>query len=677
MSAGRPAVAKRRIVIALAGNPNSGKTSIFNALTGGHQYVGNWPGVTVEKKEGQCRYLGHDVTIVDLPGAYSLTAYSLDERVARDFLVSQHPDGVVTVVDASNLERNLYLVAQLLELGVRVVVALNMVDVALGRRMKIDAVKLGQALGVRVVVTSGVTAEGIEELKQAVHDLGRGAQPKPFHLPYGHDLEAAIEQVSALVSERGAPALVPLRWQAVKVLEGDEVELGRHAEVAGLAELLSKLRQSLERHFGYDVETAIVEQRYGFLNGVVHECVERSPDLAGRLSMSEGIDAVVTNRWLGVPIFLVLMWLVFQLVFAVGTPLSDLVGKGLHLLGLAAAAGLSALRAPAWLASFVSDGLFGGVGAVLVFVPNIVILFLVISLLEDSGYMARAAFVMDRFMHLMGLHGKSFIPMIVGFGCNVPAIMATRTLESRKDRILTVLVNPLMSCSARLPIYILFTGAFFTRQRGLVVFSLYLLGIVLAVLTARVFKWLFFKSENAPLIMELPPYHRPLLRSTLQHVWERSSLFVRKAGTVIAAAVAVVWLLGNLPWGVKYASEASLLGQIGTLIAPLLKPAGFGYWWAGAALLSGVVAKEIVVGTMGAVFGVHADGLAGVLHQYFTPLSAYAFMVMCLIYIPCISAVAAIRRETNWRWTILAVGYTLVLGWLVATGVYQLGRLLA
>jgi ferrous iron transport protein B len=528
-----------------------------------------------------------------------------------------------------------------------------------------------------VVETNGVKGEGIEELKQAVHDLGRSDPAQPLHLPYGDDLEAAIEQVANLLTERGCTPAVSLRWLAVKLMEGDEAELGRCSEVAGLAELLARLRQALEHHFGYDVETALIERRYGFLNGVVRECMTRRPDLAGRLSISDGVDAVVTNRWLGVPIFLLVMWLVFQLVFAVGTPLANLLGKGFHLLGLVVASGLAEVQAPAWLGSFISDGLIDGIGAVLVFVPNIVILFLVISLLEDSGYMARAAFVMDRFMHLLGLHGKSFIPMIIGFGCNVPAILATRALESRKDRILTILVNPLMSCSARLPIYILFTGAFFSRQRGLVVFSLYLLGIVLAVLTARVLKWLFFKTENAPLIMELPPYHRPRLRSTLQHVWDRSWMFVRKAGTVIAAAVTVVWLLGNLPWGVQYASADSLLGRIGALIAPLLAPAGFGYWWTGAALLAGVVAKEIVVSTMGTVFGVHADGLAGILHQYFTPLSAYSFMAMCLIYIPCISTVAAIRRETNWRWTALAVGYTMVLGWLVGTGVYQVGKLVS
>jgi ferrous iron transport protein B len=565
----------------------------------------------------------------------------------------------------------------LLELGARVIVALNMVDVALGRGIEIDVPRLSQALGVRIVETNGISGAGVDELRRAAHDLARGARSRPLAVPYGHDLEAAIGRLTPGVQERATAQGVSGRWLALKLLESDEAEAGQLTQDRDVLRDVQAVRAELARHFGYDVETAIVEQRYGFLNGVVRECVRRRPDLEDRLSLTDGVDSVVTNRWLGIPVFLFLMWVVFQLVFTVGTPISDLVGKGFHLLGLAVAAGLSALHAPAWLGSLVSDGLIDGVGSVLTFVPNIVILFLIISLLEDSGYMARAAFVMDRFMHFLGLHGKSFIPMIVGFGCNVPAIMATRTLESRKDRILTILVNPLMSCSARLPIYILFTGAFFTRQRGFIVFSLYLLGIVLAVLTARVFKWLFFREEVAPLIMELPPYHRPQLRATLQHVWDRSSMFVRKAGTVIAAAVAVIWLLGNLPWGVAYASEASLLGRIGALLVPVLKPAGFGYWWAGAALLAGVVAKEIVVGTMGTVFGVPAAGLSDVLRQYFTPLSAYAFMVMCLIYIPCISTVAAIRRETNWRWTILAVGYTLVLGWLVATVVYQLGRLLS
>ncbi|MBM3322805.1 ferrous iron transport protein B, partial [candidate division WOR-3 bacterium] len=428
---------------------------------------------------------------------------------------------------------------------------------------------------------------------------------------------------------------------------------------------------------GTDAETAVVERRYGFLNGLVRECTRRKPGVGRRLAVSDEIDRVVTNRWIGIPFFLLLLWGTFQLVFTVGAPLSDLVDGFFGWLGGAAGAGLAALHAPGWLASLVTDGLVAGVGSVLVFVPNILILFLVISLLEESGYMARAAFVMDRFMHLLGLHGKSFIPMIVGFGCNVPAILATRTLESRKDRILTVMINPLMSCSARLPIYVLFAGAFFGRQQGLVVFSLYLLGILLAVLVARLFRRLFFKEEVAPLIMELPPYHLPTLRSVLTHMWERAWLFVRKAGTIIAAASVVIWLLGSLPWGVQYASESSVIGRIGSVLAPLLAPAGFGYWWAAVSLAAGVIAKEIVVSTMGAIHGVGPDGLTEVLCRQFTPVSAYAFMVMSLVYIPCVAAMAAIKREAGGRWTLLAIGYTLVLGWLLAVAVFQVGSRLA
>jgi ferrous iron transport protein B len=669
---------KRCIKIALAGNPNSGKTSIFNALTGAHQYVGNWPGVTVEKKEGHSSYGGHEVVVVDLPGTYALDAYTIDERVARDFLVHEHPDAVVAVVDASNLERNLYLVAQLLELGARVVVALNMVDVAEGRGLEIDRSRMETILGVRVVPTVASRGTGIDGLKRLIHDIRYDTQPAGFTISYGPDLEAAIGRLAAAIEQHAPVSGVSARWRAIKLLEGD---VGQLAELRGDAGdrvrvELERLKSELERKYGYDVETAIVERRYGFLNGLVKECTRRHPGFTSRLDMTEAIDRVVTNRWVGIPIFLVLIWATFQLVFTVGAPLSGVLGEFFHWLGGASRSWLASSGAPGWLGSLLSDGLIDGVGAVLVFVPNIMILFLIITLLEDSGYMARAAFVMDRFMHLLGLHGKSFIPMIIGFGCNVPAIMATRTLESRKDRILTVLINPLMSCSARLPVYILFTGAFFTRQRGLVVFSLYLLGIVLAVLVARLFKWVFFREEVAPLIMELPPYHVPALRSVLAHMWDRSWLFVRKAGTVIALAVVAVWLLASLPWGTPYASATSLIGRIGSVLAPVLRPAGFGYWWAAASLLAGVVAKEIVVSTMATIHGVGPQGLVGVVRDQFTPASAYAFMVMSLIYIPCIASIAAIRRETNWRWASLAVGYTLVLGWLAAVAVYQVGRLL-
>ncbi len=667
---------KREMRIALAGNPNSGKTSIFNALTGAHQYVGNWPGVTVERKEGRFTFEGHEVRLVDLPGTYALDAYTLDERVAREYLVNENPDAVIAVVDASNLERNLYLVAQLIELGARVIIALNMVDVAEARGLEIDADKLGTLLGVKVVPTVASKNIGIDRLRRAVHDIHTDAPLSGLRVSYGEDIETRLARLIEVVRAAWPERADRARWWALKLLEHDPSALAE-MESSGAADrirpVLESVRTSLEKHVGTDAETAVVERRYGFLSGLVKECTRRRPGLSGRLGASDDIDRVVLNRWIGIPLFLALMWGTFQLVFTVGAPLSDLIDRLFGWLGRQAGTGISLLGAPEWLASLAAGGLIAGVGSVLVFVPNIIILFFVISLLEESGYMARSAFVMDRFMHLLGLHGKSFIPMMVGFGCNVPAILATRTLESRKDRILTILVNPLMSCSARLPVYVLFAGAFFSRHQGLVVFSLYLLGIVLAVLVARLFKWLFFKEEAAPLIMELPPYHLPTVRSILTHTWERAWLFVRRAGTVIAPASVAIWLLAGLPWGVKYASESSIIGRLGAVIAPLLRPAGFGYWWAAVSLVAGVIAKELVVSTMASLHSTGPDGLGAVLRQVFTPVSAYAFMVMSLVYIPCVATVAAIKRETNWRWTALAVGYTLALVWLLAVAVFQFG----
>ncbi|OYD16215.1 ferrous iron transport protein B [candidate division WOR-3 bacterium JGI_Cruoil_03_51_56] len=665
------------IKIALAGNPNSGKTTVFNALTGSRQYVGNWPGVTVEKKEGKFRFENHEVTVVDLPGTYSLSAYSLDEKVARDFLVNEKPDAVVVVVDASNLERNLYLVAQLLELGAKVIVDLNMMDVAKSRGIMIDTQKLEQILGVKVVGTVASRGTGLDRLRRMIHDIRKDEPPPGFRILYGRDFEAALDGLSGLIEEHGLTRSVSARWRALKLLEGDATELKlleTNPDAEAVRVELNQIRTKLEHKYGYDVETAIVERRYGYLNGVVKECTHRKPGVAGRLTMSDKIDKVVTNRWVGIPIFLLLMWGTFQLVFKLGDPLVGYIEALFEWFGGVVSTTLAS--SPAWLSSLMVDGLINGIGSVLVFIPNIVILFLVISLLEDSGYMARAAFVMDRFMHALGLHGKSFIPMIIGFGCNVPAIMATRTLESRKDRILTILVNPLMSCSARLPIYTLFTAAFFSRNQGLVVFSLYLMGIVLAIAMARIFKGIFFKHEVAPLIMELPPYHLPSIRGVLTHMWERASLFVRKAGTIIAGVVVLVWLLASLPWGVEYASQASIIGKIGVFIAPIFSPAGFGNWQAAVSLTFGILAKEVVVGTMGTLYGVGKEGLTAIVSGQFTPLSAYAFMAMSLLYIPCIASIAAIWRETNWKWTLLTVGYTLVLGWLVAVLIYQVGSLL-
>jgi len=608
--------------------------------------------------------------VVDLPGIYSLTAYSLDERIARDFLVREKPDAVVAVIDASNLERNLYLVTQLLELGAHVILDLNMMDMVRSRGVEIDTGKISAVLGIPIIETVAHRGEGIDDLKEAILKL-QAERGDSFRIDYDHDIEGEIEKLQDAVTLPGYPS----RWVAVKLLEGD-AEVLKALENTEIVPLVLESQTKLERHLGYDLETALVERRYAFLSGLVKESTRRKLDLMERMDLSDRIDRVLVNRFLGIPIFLVMMWLVFQLVFTLGAPLAEWIDAFMGWLGQAVSSGIGAMGAPQWLSSLLSDGIIGGVGSVIVFLPNIILLFLGIAVLEASGYMARAAFVMDRLMHALGLHGKSFIPMLLGFGCNIPGIMATRTLESEKDRILTILVNPLMSCSARLPIYVLFAGALFPRNQGLVIFSLYLLGIILAVVVARVFKGIFFKGEVAPLIMELPPHRLPTIKGVLVHMWERSSLFLRKAGTIIFLGVVLIWFLASLPFGVEYASQESVIGKLGSVFAPLPKPAGFGFWQAGVALSFGILAKEVVVGTLGTLYGVEEMGLTGVIQNQFTALSAYAFMVMALVYIPCIAAIATIKRETNWKWTALAVGYSLVLGWGLAVLIYQIGAFL-
>ncbi|MDI7261961.1 MAG: ferrous iron transport protein B, partial [Thermodesulfobacteriota bacterium] len=634
----------KKLKIGLAGNPNSGKSTVFNHLTGGHAHVGNWPGVTVEKKEGKFQFQDYEVSVVDLPGIYALTAYSMDEKIARDFIIQEKPDGIVVIIDASNLERNLYLATQLLELGANVILNLNMMDIVRNKGMAIDTKKLSQIFRVAVMETVASKGEGIEELKEAIVN-GLKKKRDSFRIDYGEDIEMEIDRLEKRVSISGYPS----RWVAIKLLEGDReiLEMAmREGEAIESQTVDSKKR--LEEHLGYDLETALVEKRYAFLSGLIKESVSKKYDLIERLDISDRIDRILVNRYLGIPIFLGMMWLVFQSVFTLGGPLSDGIDALMGWLGESASAGIGSLGGSKWLSSLVSDGIISGVGSVLVFLPNILLLFLAIAILEASGYMARAAFVMDRFMHALGLHGKSFIPMLMGFGCNIPGIMAARTMESEKDRILTILVNPLMSCAARLPIYTLFAGAFFAENQGWVVFSLYLLGIILAIIVARIFKGLFFGGEVSPLIMELPPYRMPTIKGVLIHMWERGGLFLRKAGTIIFLGVILIWLLASLPFGVEYASKESFIGQLGSSFSPLFKPAGFGFWQAGVALLFGILAKEVVVGTFGTLYGVEEAGLKEVILTHFTPLSAYAFMVMSLIYIPCIAAIATIKRETNW-----------------------------
>ncbi|RKY00187.1 ferrous iron transport protein B, partial [Candidatus Poribacteria bacterium] len=525
------------VTVALAGNPNSGKTTVFNNLTGSHQRTGNWPGVTVERKEGEFEYKGVKFRVVDLPGTYGLTAYSLDERIARDYLVTENPDVVVVIVDASNLERNLYLVVQLMELGSNVVICLNMMDLAQKSGMEIDVEMLSERLGVPVVPTVAHRGEGMDQLREAILQASKRPS-KGRRIRYGEEIEGAVGELESMLSQLETG--YPTRFMALKVLEGDPEMVGKLPD--GMRAEAMRIVSNLEREAGEDAETLIAEKRYGFIHGLVAECLRRRPSLQSKMAFSDKLDRIFTNRYLGIPIFLFIMWLIFQLVFKLGNPIADLIDAGFARLGETSGTALKAIGAPGWFSSLVSDGIIAGVGSVLVFLPNIMLLFLAFSFLEDTGYMARAAFVMDRAMHALGLHGKSFIPMLLGFGCNVPAIMGTRILESRKDRILTILINPLMSCSARLPIYTLFAGVFFPKHQGLVVFSLYLLGIALAVVMARLFKSVFFREETAPFIMELPPYRLPTLRNVLTLMWLRSSLFLRKAGTVILGGVVLIWL---------------------------------------------------------------------------------------------------------------------------------------
>ncbi len=668
------------LVVALTGNPNSGKTTIFNSITGAHQHVGNWPGVTVERKEGRCSFRGQRFCVVDLPGTYSLTAYSPEELIARNFILEEKPDVVVHVVDASNLSRNLYLTTQLLELGANVVVALNMIDVVEGRGDRIDIQKLSKLLGCPVVPTVGHRDKGREDLLSAVIAAAETPPEEPLHLHYPPDIEQEVIRLAEALSTEGKlTERYPARWLAVKLLENDEVVINRVKEECPEArslQLAEQIRHHFEQVYADDPESLITDGRYGFIAAIERDVLYRRP--GDRVTVSDEVDKVVANRVLGFPIFLFFMWVMFYLTFHIGGYFAGWIDAGVGWLSQVTSTALP--QGP--LRSLLVDGVISGVGSVVVFLPNILVMFFMISLLEDSGYMARAAFIMDKLMHRIGLHGKSFIPMIIGFGCNVPAVMATRILDNEKDRLITILINPLMSCSARLPVYILLAGAFFPHRGATVIMSLYLLGVALAALMAWLFRHFLFKGPESAFVMELPPYRLPTLKGTAIHMWERGRLFLQKAGTIILAASVLIWFLSALPWGVEYASEASYAGKLGHVIAPLLAPLGFD-WKMTVALLFGFIAKEIVVGTLGVLYGfghgveAQNEGLQAALHSALSPLTAYVFMVFTLIYIPCLATIAVIKRETaSWKWTAFAVGYTLVLAWVMAFLIYRAGLLL-
>jgi len=600
------------LTIALAGNPNVGKSTIFNALTGSRQHVGNWPGKTVEKKEGRLILEGQELVIVDLPGTYSLTAYSVEEMISRDFVVQEHPDAVIAVVDSANLERNLYLVTQLLELEAPIILALNMSDIARQHGLNISAELLSKRLnGAPVIELVGNSGLGIESLKAAMLRLPRQSASTPVRLDYGPHLEGALKSLEQAI--QAAPSLAQRylpRWLALKLLEGDsaiEEILTAEGHAALLAQA-AQAAQAIEDASGEDAETLITDRRYAFVGQLVEGALSRPREAL--LTRSDQIDQILTHRLYGLPIFLLLMWIVFQFTANVSAPLLDWVDGLISgpltrwALALLGAVGLG----DSWVLALISDGIIAGVGGVLVFVPVLMTLYIAIGILEDSGYMARAAFVMDRVMRGIGLHGKSFLPMLVGFGCTVPAVYATRTLENAADRRLTAFLVTFMSCGARLPVYVVIGSAFFGAQAGNLIFAMYLLGIGVALGTGWAVKRTLYRNQPPqPFVMELPPYRLPKLRDVWRQTWERTSGFVRKATTIIMATSIIIWLLMALPAGGagqfnEVEPADSLFGTASRLIAPLFAPLGFGEWEASGALISGFVAKEVVVGTMNQIF---------------------------------------------------------------------------
>jgi ferrous iron transport protein B len=713
----------KRLTIALAGNPNSGKTTIFNAITGTRQKVGNWPGVTVEKKEGAVKRQDYDLKIIDLPGTYSLTPYSIEEIVARNFILDESPDVVIDIIDATNLERSLYLATQLRELDCKILFALNMADAASSQGIKIDAEKLSELLDVPVVFTVGNKNQGIPALLEKSIGLAEKDSQAPMRrrVKYSKDIEDAVQELKQLIEEKTGGSLpYDTRWTAIKLIEDDKIVRDRILQFAGPAQsdilnLSERLRLHLTDRFDDDPQIVMTDERYGFISGIIKEVYTAST--RNRVDTSRNIDLVLTNRIVGFPIFVFFIWAMFALTFNLGAYPTEWLDTAISLFSSA----LQNLLPASLLKDLLIDGIVAGVGSVIVFLPNILILFFCIALFEDTGYMARAAFLMDKIMHLIGLHGKSFIPMLMGFGCNVPAIMAARTLESEKDRILTILITPFMSCSAKLPVYIVLAGAFFGARAGTVIFLIYLAGIVLSIATGRLFRSTLLRGADAPFVMELPPYRAPSIKSLLIHMWDRSKIFLRKMGGIILVGSIVVWVLSVFPSDIRQSraalptappirasdenvespakesgntalkeedlkeraarAENSYMGRIGKAVAPVFAPLGID-WKGGVALLTGFAAKEIVVSTLGVLHAAEEDSKSAALQNALaesgmTPLSALSMMIFVLFYLPCLATTSAIRRETgSYRWMFFSITYSTATAWLMSFIVYQGGRLL-
>ena len=731
--------ARRTINVALVGNPNCGKTSLFNFVSGAHERVGNYSGVTVDAKEGHADFEGYHFNIVDLPGTYSLSAYSPEELYVRRQIIDKTPDVVINVIDSSNIERNLYLTTQLIDMNLRMVCALNMYDEFQHRGDQLDYQKLGQLFGVPMIPTVFKTGKGVDMLFHIIinmyegvdfldkdgninpdvakelqrwhdtyvkedteheEDFAHGIKPKKnvfrhIHVNHGRYLEKAIDSVKEKIAQnQNIRYKYSTRYLAIKLLENDSETKKFVESLPNSSEILEELdraERQVKEDTHEDSETAIMDAKYAFVRGALKEAKFEEGDKADIYRTTHLLDKVITNKYWGFPIFFLLIFLMFEVTFTLGQYPMDWIDSGVGMLG----DWISHNMPDGPLKAMIVDGIIGGVGAVIVFLPQILILYFFISFMEDSGYMARAAFIMDKLMHKMGLHGKSFIPLIMGFGCNVPAIMSTRTIESRRSRLITMLILPMMSCSARLPIYIMVTGVFFAaKYQSLVMISLYILGIVMSVIVSRVLSKFIVKGDDTPFVMELPPYRFPTAKAIMRHTWEKGKQYLKKMGGIILVASIIVWALGYFPHDGRLTpqeqQEQSYIGRMGKAVEPLFMPQGFD-WKLDIGLISGIGAKEIVASTMGVLYSndetvsedegnngakylklrsqMEADGI--------TPLIAFSYLVFVLLYFPCIATIAAIKNESgSWKWALFAAGYTTGLAWIVSTIVYQVGRLL-
>jgi len=668
-----------KINFALVGNPNSGKTTLFNQMTGSSQRVGNFPGVTVEKKDGQVK--GHKgVTVTDLPGIYSLSPYTAEEVLTRDFIIFEKPDAIINIIDATNIERNLYLTLQLMELNVPMILALNMMDEIRGNGISIDIRKLEDLLGIPVVPISASKNQGVDELThRAIKCAEARILPKHIDFCSGY-VHNAIHSIAHLVADEAKAAGLPLRFAATKIVEGDRLVIERLKLLDPELDIIQHIVDDMESHLNTDREAAMADMRYCYIENLCEACITKAGDSKEHLR-SVRIDSVLTHRYLAIPIFLGIMFIIFWLTFNVfGSVLSDLLGAGIDRLTAAADQALSGVNVNPALHSLIINGVFAGVGSVLSFLPIIVVLFFFLSILEDSGYMARVAFVMDKLLRKIGLSGRSFVPMLIGFGCSVPAILAARTLSSERDRKMTIVLTPFMSCSAKLPIYALFTAAFFTENQSLVMIGLYVMGMVVAVISGLLLKKTVFEGKPVPFVMELPSYRLPAVKSVLLRMWERAMDFIKRAFTVIFIMTIIIWILQSFDFGLNAVSDAgdSMLASIGKLIAPVFAPLGFADWRAATALVTGLTAKEAMVSTFAILLGAEdASSAAPLLAEIFTPLSAFAFLTFTLLYMPCAAAMAAMRREMGgWRDASLAMAFQTVTAWIIAFIVYRIGLLI-